>query len=451
MTTTEKQLNDVEEDPQSKSLHANRQRFVQTVYRIRLVGLLLLGLSLGAPLFDRATPLADWVFLLAVVFVWPHVAYLLSRSSPNPAAAEVRNVLIDSLLGGIAMGAIAFNIIPCVVVYLVLCINSFGLNTKLFGQSVLMVICGAAGSAVLHGFQFDPHSSLYEILFSLPVLLVYPILAGYASRNAARRLRRQTDALSAEVTRRIAAEATAQRARMAAEQANHTKSEFLAGMSHEFRTPLNAIIGFADALKAGIAGPLNEKQAGYADHISRSGGLLLELVSDLLDLSKLEAGKNNLTEVAVSLAALSSEILPLVEEQAQARHLTFAIEIPDSLPALCVDARLVKQMLLNLLSNAVKFTGEGGTITVSAICHGDGGMALTVQDNGIGMRAEHIPRAMRKFEQLDTDRKNEGTGLGLPLVHEMITLHGGQLKLQSEPGVGTRATLYFPASRVLAA
>ncbi|HBC54232.1 MAG TPA: hypothetical protein DDW95_15025 [Alphaproteobacteria bacterium] len=451
MTLTEKLLNQVEEDPQSTSLLEHRQRFVQTVYRIRIVGLLLLGLSLGAPLFDRATPLADWVFLLAVVFVWPHVAYLLSRSSPNPAAAEVRNVLIDSLLGGIAMGAIAFNIIPCVVVYLVLCINSFGLNTKLFGQSVLMVICGAAGSAVLHGFQFDPHSSLYEILFSLPVLLIYPILAGYASRNAARRLRRQTDALSAEVTRRIAAETTAQRARMAAEQANHTKSEFLAGMSHEFRTPLNAIIGFADALKAGIAGPLNDKQAGYADHISKSGGLLLELVSDLLDLSKLEAGKNNLTEVAISLPALADEVLPLVQEQALAQQLTLATEFPDNLPQLCADARLVKQMLINLLSNAVKFTPDGGRITLSARCTGEDEIAMTVEDTGIGMRAEDIPRAMRKFEQLDTDRKNEGTGLGLPLVHEMITLHGGQLKLQSEPGVGTRATLYFPASRVLAA
>lgn len=451
MTTTEKQPNHVEGDNNSASLRAHRQRFVQTVYRIRIIGLLLLGLSLGAPLFDRATPLVDWVFLLAVVCVWPHIAYLSSRNSSNPAAAEVRNVLIDSLLGGVAMGAIAFNIIPCLVVYLVLCINSFSLNTKLFGQSVVMVICGAAISAVLHDFRFDPHSSLREILFSLPVLLIYPILAGYASRNAARRLRRQTDALSAEVTRRIAAEATAQRARLAAEQANHTKSEFLAGMSHEFRTPLNAIIGFADALKAGIAGPLNKKQTTYADHISKSGGLLLELVSDLLDLSKLEAGKNNLTEVALSLPALSDEVLPLLQEQAQAQKLTFATDFPADLPQLCADARLVKQMLINLLSNAVKFTPDGGSITLSARCTGEGELAMTVEDTGIGMRAEDIPRAMRKFEQLDSERKNEGTGLGLPLVHEMITLHGGQLKLQSEPGVGTRAVLYFPASRVLAA
>lgn len=439
----------MEEQSQSASRLEVGRRFVRTVYRIRIFGLLLLGVSLGAPLLDRATPAGDWLFLLSVVFIWPHIAYFLSRRSENPAAAEVRNVLVDSLFGGVAMGAVAFNIIPCVVVYLVLCINSFGLNTKLFMQSLVMVVFGAGVSAVIHGFQFDPHPSLREIAFSLPALLVYPIVAGYASRNAAQRLRRQAEALSEEVTRRIAAEATAQRARVAAERANHAKSEFLAGMSHEFRTPLNAIIGFADALKAGIAGPLNDKQSDYAEHVSKSGGLLLELVNDLLDLSKLEAGKSNLSEVAISVAVLTRDTLTLVQDQAQKQHQMLTTDIPDNLPQLCADARLVKQMLLNLLSNAVKFTNDGGTITVCAACVDDGRLALTVQDTGIGMRPEDIPRALAKFEQLDSDRQDEGTGLGLPLVHEMITLHGGQLKLQSEPGVGTRATLYFPASRVL--
>ncbi len=233
--------------------------------------------------------------------------------------------------------------------------------------------------------------------------------------------------------------------------ASRAKSEFLANMSHELRTPLNAIIGFSEMIETGIFGPVdNPKYLEYARDIHASGEHLLDVISDILDLSKIEAGRMELQEQQVDVAELIGSCLTLVKDRGRDAGLVLEPEVRDGLPALCADTRKVKQIVLNLLSNAVKFTPSGGRITVRAAVDADGGLAIAVCDTGIGMAPEDFDKAMTSFGQVDgsLSRKFEGTGLGLPLSKALAELHDGTLELESEVGVGTIATVRFPPERV---
>jgi len=241
--------------------------------------------------------------------------------------------------------------------------------------------------------------------------------------------------------------------KQAAELANRSKSEFLANMSHELRTPLNAIIGFSDILRGELYGPLGQpRYREYSNDIHRSGTLLLSIINDILDLSKLEAGKLELREGRFSIAQAIEECLRLVQQRADEAGVH--VDAPGKLSPLRVyaDERLIKQALLNLLSNAVKFTPSGGRIEIGAAV-GDGGLRLHVADTGIGMSEEDVRRALLPFGQIDSalTRAHSGTGLGLPLAKSLIELHGGQLKIETAPGRGTRAILVLPAERILTA
>ncbi len=233
--------------------------------------------------------------------------------------------------------------------------------------------------------------------------------------------------------------------------ANRAKSEFLANMSHELRTPLNAIIGFSEVLRDGLFGPLgNVRYADYAQDIHTSGIHLLNIINDILDLAKIEAGKMELHEAEVVVADLVEAVLPIVRERAVAGGLTLGAALPDDPPMLRADPRAVKQILINLLSNAIKFTEPGGAVTVSAALDRDM-IVISVTDTGIGMAEADLSAALDAFGQIDgsLDRKHEGTGLGLPLVASLAELHGAVLKLDSEPGVGTTAAVVFPARRTV--
>ncbi len=257
-----------------------------------------------------------------------------------------------------------------------------------------------------------------------------------------------------DVTTSRLAEQQLRAAKEAAELADRAKSEFLANMSHELRTPLNAIIGFSDVMRSEVMGPLgSEAYCGYADDIHESGQHLLEVINEILDMSKVEAGQVELFPEEVGLADLARQTLPLLRERADQARVQLRYALDEDLPPLLVDARRFKQILLNLLSNAIKFTPPGGIVRLWAEVEADGSLTIAVADDGIGMDAEGIAKALRPFGQVDGSlaRRFDGTGLGLPLTKAFIELHGGRLDLISAIGHGTIAKVHVPAGRVLAA
>ncbi len=238
-----------------------------------------------------------------------------------------------------------------------------------------------------------------------------------------------------------------------AELANRAKSEFLAAMSHELRTPLNAILGFSEVIQNETFGPVgNVKYREYAGDIHESGQHLLDLINDILDLSKIESGSDELHEDEIEIPEVIHSALKLVGYRAEQGGIKLELELQDPLPALRADVRKLKQILVNLLSNAVKFTDAGGEVTLGAWCRMDSGYVFQIIDTGIGIAPEDIPKALSRFGQVDgdLDRQYEGTGLGLPLTRALVELHGGVLELQSEVGVGTTVTVCFPAKRIVA-
>lgn len=255
-----------------------------------------------------------------------------------------------------------------------------------------------------------------------------------------------------DVTKRKHSLMLLEEAKERAEQASRSKSEFLANMSHELRTPLNAIIGFSQIMSDELLGPLGDKvYLEYARDIKASGEHLMSIINDILDLSKVEAGKTQLNEQDVDISSVIKSCLRLMEERAAAGKIAMTSEVPQSPLMLRCDERLMRQIILNLLSNAVKFTPRGGKVTVSAAIVADEGFTLTVSDTGIGIAEADIPKAMSPFMQVDNSlsRKFNGTGLGLPLVDSFTRLHGGTFQLDSKVGEGTSAIIRLPADRII--
>jgi signal transduction histidine kinase len=240
------------------------------------------------------------------------------------------------------------------------------------------------------------------------------------------------------------------KAKCAAESADQSKTEFLASMSHELRTPLHSIIGFSEVLMSQAFGELgNEKYVDYAGNIRESGMHLLDIINDILDIAKAEAGKLELREDPFDVPGIIDSALRLIGPQAETAAVEIETGIEADLPALHGDEQKVRQVLINLLSNAVKFTPKGGKIEITASRGRNGEIVITVQDTGIGIAPEDIPRALAPFAQVDSElsRGHPGTGLGLSLSAAMVELHGGSLTLESEPGQGTTVSVRFPAER----
>ena len=237
-----------------------------------------------------------------------------------------------------------------------------------------------------------------------------------------------------------------------AEFANRTKSEFLAAMSHELRTPLNAIIGFSEIIKNETFGPVGSTQyRSYAEDINESGQHLLDLINDILDLSKVESGADEIHEEQIEIREVIESVVTMVKGRAQKGGVKLELKVPDLLPTLRADNRKLKQILVNLLSNAIKFTDTGGTVTLKIWCRTGSGYVFQVADTGIGIALDDIPKALAPFQQVygELNRKYEGTGLGLPLAKSLVELHGGSLDLQSRLGVGTTVTVRLPEERVV--
>jgi two-component system cell cycle sensor histidine kinase PleC len=237
--------------------------------------------------------------------------------------------------------------------------------------------------------------------------------------------------------------------RYEAETANAAKSAFLANMSHELRTPLNAVLGFSEIIGQQAMGPnAMERYSDYARDIHHSGTHLLSLINDLLDVAKIEAGKMEIEPKPLDPRHVMDSIGRIMSNRLAAKRLHFSIVLAPELPLLVADERALKQMLLNLVSNAVKFTPPGGNIAITCGVPLKGGMEFRVEDDGPGIPAEKLARIFQPFSQIDNrfDREAGGTGLGLALVQGLVHLHGGRAWLESEPGHGTAAYLYFPST-----
>ncbi|MDX3925345.1 MAG: HAMP domain-containing sensor histidine kinase [Shinella sp.] len=241
-------------------------------------------------------------------------------------------------------------------------------------------------------------------------------------------------------------------ARRRAEEANLAKSRFLASMSHELRTPLNAILGFSEVMSTEVLGPLNNNvYKEYTSDIHRSGQHLLNLINEILDLSRIEAGRYDLSEEAIQLVEITEDCIGMVQLKARAKDITITDQFETNMPALWADEKALRQVVLNLLSNAVKFTPKGGEIAVKAGWTAGGGQYVSIRDNGPGIPEEEIPIVLSAFGQGSIAIKSaeQGTGLGLPIVQAILAKHNGEFVLKSKLREGTEAIAILPAKRVL--
>jgi two-component system cell cycle sensor histidine kinase PleC len=326
-----------------------------------------------------------------------------------------------------------------------------------FASAVMTVLCvgtipitAAVAARLLT--QGDPfYLAMAAIAVGLHVYFIVLARGLNATALAMLEFRAEKDALIAEIE---GEKAISDEARRRAEAASVAKSRFLATMSHELRTPLNAILGFSEVMKGELLGPIcNGSYKEYAANIHDSGRHLLQLINEVLDLSRIEAGRYELQEGPVRLAGIAEECLRLLNLRAESKGLRVALVAGRELDLLWADERAIRQICLNLLSNALKFTPGGGEITVTVGTTPEGGQMLVVKDTGPGIPKEEMPRVMQAFGQglLAQHTAEGGTGLGLPIVQNLVRLHGGTFRLRSALRKGTEAIVWLPPSRLLGA
>ncbi|MGB8315385.1 MAG: PAS domain S-box protein [Aestuariivirga sp.] len=280
---------------------------------------------------------------------------------------------------------------------------------------------------------------------TVPLFLTIGPLQSLASRAA-------FCAVVRDITQWKRTEAELREAKEVAEATSRQKSEFLARISHELRTPLNAIMGFSEVMRLERFGEIkNEKYRGYVNDIHSSGGLLLSLINDLLDLSKVEAGQLELNFTAVNLSDTADNAIKMLQEAATGARVVIRKAMPGDLPNVVADQRSMRQIMLNILSNAIKFTDPGGQVIVSALTNKSGELKLRVKDTGIGMNDEQLRDALEPFKRVSTEgREVQGTGLGLPLTKALAEANRTKFSISSEPRKGTLIEITFPTTRVLA-
>jgi two-component system cell cycle sensor histidine kinase PleC len=297
---------------------------------------------------------------------------------------------------------------------------------------------------------WQPGETVMAILLVLS-LPFFAFVAHHLHRSSLMLLsfRSEKDGLVVELE---TAKSMSDEARRRAEDANLAKSRFLASMSHELRTPLNAILGFSEVMSNEVLGPMsNPTYRDYANDVHESGQHLLDLINEILDLSRIEAGRYQLNEEPVMLLGVVEDCCHMMELKARNKDIRVVQEFEHELPRLFADERAVRQITLNLLSNAIKFTGAGGEIRVRVGWTAGGGQYISVKDNGPGIPADEIPVVLSAFGQGSIAIKSaeQGTGLGLPIVQGLLAMHGGEFQLHSKLREGTEAIAIFPLSRVM--
>jgi signal transduction histidine kinase/CheY-like chemotaxis protein len=409
-----------------------------------------------------ASPLgvAAWPAAILYGFVWPHIAYALGRGSRDGRGAEHRSLMLDTAVMGIGTAVIGFN----VAVGALWLASLLGITVTIGGprlalRGLLVILVTALATATATGFHFAPAPQLAAIAASLvagTIVLVTFASLGYSRTRqlilGGKRLEEQHGEIQRQHVQLAEAKEAAERALEAAESANQAKSMFLANMSHELRTPLNAIIGYSEMLMEEADELGQGEMVPDLQKIQVSGKHLLGLINDVLDLSKIEAGKVEVAHERVEVAQLIEEVAatarPLVARNGNA----FVVEVDPEPGTLTGDSQKLRQILLNLLSNAAKFT-ENGTVTLR-VSRREGKRRPTVVfdvvDTGIGMSIEQQARLFQPFEQAhsaDSAAKYGGTGLGLAISRRFCRMMGGDITVGSEAGVGTTFTAWLPGDR----
>jgi two-component system cell cycle sensor histidine kinase PleC len=397
--------------------------------------LVMIGLRywLGVKYLNLANPEAEarpyrWLFATTQFFdgaAWA-AGLVLLLTSPDPGAHGFSLVLLALIAGMIAMTASA---IPAAV-----------------GAGLAPIALAALWSIGARSFDFALLGAL-----CVGVLVYFIVLANRLLRSALAGLsfQEEKDALIAELEQ---AKYNSDEARRRAESANLAKSRFLATMSHELRTPLNAILGFSEVMKAELFGPhASPSYKEYAHDIHSSGQHLLMLINEILDLSRVEAGRYDLKEEAVSLPGVVEDCRHLLALRAKTKNIEVIEDIDDGLPRIWADERALRQITLNILSNAIKFTPQGGKVTIKVAGGPNRGQYLSIADTGPGIPEAEIPVVLSSFGRGSMAQKNaeEGTGLGLPIVRGLVELHGGEFTLKSKVREGTEVIVSFPPERVM--
>jgi signal transduction histidine kinase/CheY-like chemotaxis protein len=436
---------------QTRQLHP----LVTLDYRVRMVSMVVVALI---PLFHfrGRPPLPVLAGMIFSGLLWPQIAYLVAKNSRDTRAAEFRNLLLDSFFVGCWTAALSFSLFPGAV--MVAALNSANLSVgglRQAAKGLLAILFGMVVVGLPLGFRVQPESDLATALFCIVGILMVTTIFGYYGHLMTKRVRLAKNALSdrndqieqqnreIEQARRAALEA-----KEAAETANQSKSVFLANMSHELRTPLNAIIGYSEMLEEDALASGQKEFVSDLQKIRSSGKHLLGLINDVLDLSKVEAGKMKLFLETFDVSNLVEEVMatatPLVEKNGN----RLEVHCAEDVGQLREDITKVRQVLLNLLSNAAKFT-EKGMVSLEVTRESDvtgSWVVFRIRDTGIGMTPEQTAKLFQAFTQADgsTMRKYGGTGLGLALSRKFCVMMGGDINVESEAGKGSTFIVRLP-------
>jgi signal transduction histidine kinase len=402
------------------------------------------------------TGLSPMVLIAALgqAFIWPHVGYFVARRSKTPKATELRNLMVDALMMGAWMPAVQFSVWPttAIIVGLLGGVMSVG-GPMLALRGAMFLAIGALLSGAVVGFRLEPDASLLVSLLSAGEMICYMLTFAYLSHVQSKRVVQgiqQARQQNAEIVdKSLLLEQRGlelNEAKEIAEAANHTKSQFLANMSHELRTPLNAIIGYSEMLAEEAQDIGREDIVSDLGRIRGSGKHLLSLINEILDLSKIEAGKMDLFLESFELKPMLKGVVDSLAPVVAANSNRIELQIGEHAVRLHTDQTKLRQILFNLLSNACKFT-ERGLITVNVQLEaGASEVVLAVHDSGIGMTDEQLGRLFQPFTQADasTTRKYGGTGLGLTISKRFAQMMGGDIAVSSQVERGSTFTLRLP-------